>query len=83
MLPGGFVEELIFRGFLFPFVFYKSGSLWVCIPVHGLVDVFSRFAAPGGSSDFVYMAATIVVSIADCRYLSRKPAALQPADAET
>lgn len=70
-------------GFLFTFVFYKSGSLWVCILVHGLVDVFSKFAAPGGSSDFVYMAATIVVSIAYCLYLSRKPAALQPADAET
>lgn len=60
-------------GFLFTFVFYKSGSLWICIIVHGLVDVFSKFAAVSESnSDYIYVAATIVVSIVYCFYLSRR-----------
>lgn len=62
-------------GFLFTFVFYQSGSLWVCIIVHGLVDVFAKFAASERNSGYVYVAATILVSIAYCAYLSRKPAA--------
>lgn len=62
-------------GFLFTFVFYKSGSLWVCIAVHGMVDVFSKFAAPTGK-DYVYVLATIAVSLVYCAYLSRKPTAL-------
>ncbi len=64
-------------GYLFTFVFYKSGSLWVCIIVHGLVDVFSKFSAPESDSDYIYVAATIVVSAVYCFYLSRKPAALK------
>lgn len=64
-------------GFLFTLVFYKSGSLWVCVAVHGLVDVFSKFAAPGSGSDYVYIAATILVSIAYCLYLSRRPTVLK------
>lgn len=66
-------------GFLFTLVFYKSGSLWVCIFVHGLVDVFAKFAAAesGSVSDYAYVAATILVSIAYCIYLSRRPTALK------
>lgn len=64
-------------GFLFTFVFYKSGSLWVCILVHGLVDVFSKFAAFERNSDYIYVAATIVVSALYCLYLSRKPSVLK------
>ncbi len=64
-------------GYLFTFVFYKSGSLWVCIIVHGLVDVFSKFSAPERDSDYIYVAATIVVSAVYCFYLSRKPAVLK------
>lgn len=67
-------------GFLFTFVFYKSGSLWVCIIVHGLVDVFSKFAAPENTSGYLYPAVTIIVSAAYCVYLSRKPTALKPAE---
>ncbi len=67
-------------GFLFTFVFYKSGSLWVCIIVHGLVDVFSKFAAPENTSGYLYPVVTIIVSAAYCVYLSRKPTALQPAE---
>lgn len=62
-------------GFLFTFVFYKSGSIAVCIMVHGGVDVFSKFAAHEGGSEYVYVIATIVVSAAYCFYLSKKPAA--------
>lgn len=68
-------------GFLFTMVFYKSGSLWVCILVHGLVDVFAKFAAET-SSNYLYVPATILVSIAYCAWLSRKPAALKPGKAD-
>lgn len=69
-------------GFIFTFVFYKSGSLIVCIIVHSLIDVFSKFNGVEGDqntplSDYIYMGATIVVAIAYCAYLSRKPAALR------
>lgn len=63
-------------GYLFTLVFYKSGSLWACIVVHGMVDVFSKFAAAGSSSEYVYVGATIVVAAAYCFYLSRRPTAL-------
>lgn len=63
-------------GYIFTFVFYKSGSLLVCIFVHGIVDACSMFAANDGSvMEWVYMAATIVIAIIYCAYLSRKPAA--------
>ncbi len=63
-------------GFIFTFVFYKSGSLWLCIIVHGLVDAFSKFALHSSITDVVYMIVTIAVSAAYCAYLSRKAAAL-------
>lgn len=63
-------------GFLFTFVFYKSGSLWLCIVVHGLVDVFSKFAASDGNSDSVYTILTVIISAAYCIYLKRRPTAL-------
>ena len=65
-------------GFLFTFVFYKSGSLLACIAAHGLVDVFSKFAAAESRAAYIYVAATIVTAVLYCAYLSRKPAALQP-----
>lgn len=64
-------------GFLFTFVFYKSGSIWVCVIVHGLVDAFSEFGAYAEYMEYVYTGATIVVSAAYCVWLSRKPAALK------
>lgn len=67
-------------GFMFTLLFYKSGSLWVCIIAHGLVDVFSKFAAPKANSDYVYVAVTVVVAAAYCVYLSRKPTAKVMAD---
>lgn len=65
-------------GFIFTFVFYKSGSLAVCIIVHGLIDVFAEFSASNGNEMtlYIYMGATIIGAIVYCLYLSRKPAAL-------
>ena len=58
-------------GFIFTFVFYKSGSLWPCIVAHGLVNAFSKFARESVMTTWVYMAATIVVAIVYCLWLSR------------
>lgn len=69
-------------GFIFTFVFYKSGSLLVCIFVHSMVDVFSKFSpyGNGGTAAYIHISATIVVAIVYCLYLSRKPAALTISD---
>ena len=58
-------------GFIFTFVFYKSGSLWPCIVAHGLVNAFSKFARESVMTTWVYMAATIVVAMVYCLWLSR------------
>lgn len=65
-------------GFIFTFVFYKSGSLLVCIVVHGMVDVLSKFAASDENMTgaYIYITATIVIAIVYCLYLNRKPSAL-------
>lgn len=72
-------------GYLFTFVFYKSGSLVICIIVHGLIDVFSKFGAPDKSETtaYIYIGATIVGAVVYCIYLSRKPAALSKQRTET
>lgn len=66
-------------GFIFTFVFYKSGSLLVCIVVHGMVDVFSKFYNENENmtNAYIYVFATIVVAVVYCIYLSRKPTALE------
>lgn len=65
-------------GYIFTFVFYKSGSLLVCIFVHGIVDACSMFAANDGSvMEWVYAAATIIIAVVYCLYLSKKPAVLK------
>ena len=60
-------------GFIFTMAFYRSGSLLPCIIVHGLVDALSTFSTytGGNTMEWVYMGATIVVSIIYCTYLSR------------
>lgn len=65
-------------GSLFTMLFYHSGSLLVCIFVHGMVDVFAKFTTGVSRSDYIYVTVTILVSIAYCLYLSRRPAALRP-----
>lgn len=68
-------------GFIMTVVFYKSGSLIMCIIVHSLIDVFSKFKNVNGEQnltmDYIYMGVTIVGAVAYCAYLSRKPAALE------
>lgn len=66
-------------GFIFTFVFYKSGSLAVCIIVHGINNACSTFAGPDENEmlSYIFMGAVIVVSIIYCFYLSKKPAALK------
>lgn len=71
------VIQIVFAiawGFLFTFMFYKSGSLVISVIVHSLVDVFSKFSSPSKSTTtaYVYVGATIVISAAYCLYLSRK-----------
>ena len=61
-------------GFMLTLAFYKSGSLFPCIIVHGLVDAFSKFAVDSIALEWVNMVVTIVVSIAYCIYLVRLPA---------
>lgn len=69
-------------GFIFTFVFYKSGSLLVCIIVHGMVDVFSKFAVSDENMTgaYIYITATIVIAVVYCLYLNRKPTALTNSD---
>lgn len=65
-------------GFIFTFVFYKSGNLVICIIVHGMIDALSKFAPAERSivSENVYLFATIGIAIIYCIYLSRKQTAL-------
>ena len=58
-------------GFLFTMVCYRSGSIIPCIIAHSVIDVLSRFAADNELFDWIYIIATIVVSIIYCIYLSR------------
>ena len=65
-------------GFLVTMVFYKSGSLVVCIILHGMVDVFSKFNNVEGSEmiAYAYIGVTVILSAVYCLSLSRKPTAL-------
>ncbi len=66
-------------GFIFTFVFYKSGSLWICIIAHSLIDVFSEFAMPREDMtiSYAYWGATVVIALVYGLYLGKKPAALE------
>lgn len=75
------VIQIVFAvawGFIFTMVFYKSGSLLLCVIVHGMIDVFSKFGAPEKPeiTACIYVGATIVIAVIYCFYLSRKPSAL-------
>ena len=60
-------------GFIFTMVFYKCGSLWPCIIVHALVDVFSKFGAASDNMTlgWIYMITTILGAIVYCSQLAR------------
>ena len=62
-------------GFIFTMVFYKCGSLWPNIIVHGLVDVLSKFAADNATMQWVYVISTIVVAVVYCAHLGKQDTA--------
>ena len=61
-------------GFVFTFVYYKSGSLLPCILAHSFIDVSSVFAADEGSYGLNLMlhVVVIVISVAYCLYLAKR-----------
>ena len=60
-------------GFVFTFVFYKSGSLLPGILAHSFIDVYSVFAADEGSKllNLILHIGIIVLSAAYCFYLAK------------
>lgn len=73
------VVYAIALGFVFTYVFYKSGSLVICIIVHGMIDVFSKFGALDENmiAFYAYIGAIFVGAVVYGIYLSKKPAALK------
>ena len=70
------VLQMVFAismGFIFTFVYYKSGSLLPGILAHSAIDVFSVFAKASTFSllDQVYLGLTFVVAVLYCGYLMR------------
>jgi len=61
-------------GFVFTFVFYKSGSLLPGILAHSLIDVTSVFTSDEGSQlvNLILHIVVIVVSAAYCLYLAKR-----------
>ena len=61
-------------GFVFTFVFYKSGSLLPGILAHSFIDVSSVFASDEGSQllNMILHIASVVVSAAYCLYLAKR-----------
>ena len=61
-------------GFVFTFVFYKSGSLLPGILAHSFIDVSSVFASDEGSQllNMILHIVVIVVSAAYCLYLAKR-----------
>ena len=59
-------------GFVFTMVYYKSGSLLLCILVHAVVDVLSMVAAETAWGDWLYIGATVVIGGAYSLYLAKR-----------
>ena len=61
-------------GFVFTFVFYKSGSLWPGILAHSLIDVTSVFASNEGSQllNVIVHIGFIIIVAAYCLYLAKR-----------
>ncbi|MBQ7492499.1 MAG: CPBP family intramembrane metalloprotease [Clostridia bacterium] len=83
------LSQVIFAiavGFVFTFVFYKSGSLLPGILAHSFIDVSSVFASNEGSQllNMILHIAFIAVSAAYCLYLAKrvKTSAVNRADAQ-
>lgn len=68
------VIQIIFAiswGFILTMVCYKSGSIIPCIIAHSMIDVLSLFGADNKMVDWVYIGATIIITILYCIYLSK------------
>ena len=59
-------------GFVFTMVYYKSGSLLLCILVHAVVDVLSVIAAETVWGNWLYIGATVVIGGAYSLYLAKR-----------
>ncbi len=59
-------------GFVFTMVYYKSGSLLICILVHAVVDVLSPVAAETDWGSWLYIGATVVLGGAYSLYLAKR-----------
>ena len=61
-------------GFVFTYVFYKSGSLWPGILAHSLIDVTSVFASNEGSQllNVIVHIGFIIIAAAYCLYLAKR-----------
>ena len=59
-------------GFIFTMVYYKSGSLLLCILSHAVVDVLSVIAAETAWGSYLYIGATIVIGAVYCIYLMKR-----------
>ena len=59
-------------GFVFTMVYYKSGSLLLCILVHAVIDVLSMVAAETAWGSWLYIGATVVIGGAYSLYLAKR-----------
>ena len=59
-------------GFVFTMVYYKSGSLLLCILIHAVVDVLSMVAAETTWGSWLYIGATVVIGGAYSLYLAKR-----------
>ena len=77
MVLVGWLEEIVFRGFLFRAMekdFHKSGSLWPCIVAHSLIDVLAVLGREVPDELFVIGSVFIIVVAGGYAwYLSRLP----------
>lgn len=78
MINVGFMEEIIFRGFLFKMmelvvIFYKSKSLIPCIITHALVNALSIFSVENEILSYISSVFLIVVSVIYAVYINVLP----------
>lgn len=59
-------------GFVFTMVYYKSGSLLICILVHSVIDVLSVVAGETEWGSYLYIGTTIVIGAAYSLYLAKR-----------
>ena len=68
------IMQVIFAiswGFILTMAFYRSESLIPCIITHSLVDALSLYGADTDLGSWIYMGATILISVIYCIYLGK------------